>query len=158
MAPGLDCLVACPWGGPHTLTQSPHSPNEAFSSTEMTSLHTFANALPKKSTGLGWFCCQKQCVPDAMQTGLCRCRLAVDGPFGAALTDVFHYPVSVCIAAGIGVTPFAALLKSLWYKCREPQTQPKLNKVWKKIMSSPFHGLKGSASFYLSSANSWGGF
>uniref|UniRef100_A0A8C6ZYE2 NADPH oxidase 3 n=1 Tax=Nothoprocta perdicaria TaxID=30464 RepID=A0A8C6ZYE2_NOTPE len=43
-------------------------------------------------------------------------RLAVDGPYGAATTDVFHYPVSVCIAAGIGVTPFASILKSIWYK------------------------------------------
>ena len=61
----------------------------------------------------------------------CDCRLAVDGPFGTALTDVFHYPVSVCVAAGIGVTPFASLLKSIWYKC-ESHTQLKLSKVWKK--------------------------
>lgn len=61
--------------------------------------------------------------------GRSACRLAVDGPFGAALTNVFHYPVSVCIAAGIGVTPFAAVLKSLWYRCREPQPPPTLNKV-----------------------------
>ncbi|KAI5193887.1 Nadph Oxidase 3 [Manis pentadactyla] len=57
-------------------------------------------------------------------------RLAVDGPFGAALMDVSHYPVSVCIAAGIGVTPFAALLKSIWYRCCESQTQLKLSKVY----------------------------
>ena len=63
----------------------------------------------------------------------CDCRLAVDGPFGTALTDVFHYPVSVCVAAGIGVTPFASLLKSIWYKC-ESHTQLKLSKVWKKSL------------------------
>nr|XP_023402333.1 NADPH oxidase 3 [Loxodonta africana] len=57
-------------------------------------------------------------------------KLAVDGPFGAALTDVFHYQVGMCIAAGIGVTPFAALLKSIWYQCREPQTKLKLSKVY----------------------------
>lgn len=92
------------------------------------------------------------------KSAFCDCRLAVDGPFGAALTDVFHYPVTMCIAAGIGVTPFAALLKSVWYRCCESQTQLKLSKVWKKIISSPFHEVKSSVSFYLSSADSWGGF
>ena len=70
----------------------------------------------------------------------------MDGPFGAALSDVFHYPVSVCIAAGIGVTPFAALLKSLWYRCCESQAQLTPSKVWRKIISAPVHGFKGSAS------------
>lgn len=60
----------------------------------------------------------------------------MDGPFGAALTDVFHYPVSVCIAAGIGVTPFAAVLKSLWYRCCEPQP-PQLSKVGGKSGARP---------------------
>lgn len=65
------------------------------------------------------------------QTAFCGSRLAVDGPFGGSLTDVFHYPVSVCIATGIGVTPFASLLKSMWYKCCESQSLPELSKVWK---------------------------
>lgn len=67
----------------------------------------------------------------------CDCRLAVDGPFGAALTDVFHYPVSVCIAAGIGVTPFAAVLKCLWYRCREAQPPLALSKVWGESLVHP---------------------
>ncbi|XP_029452906.1 NADPH oxidase 3 [Rhinatrema bivittatum] len=57
-------------------------------------------------------------------------RLAVDGPFGAAATDVFHYQVSVCIAAGIGVTPFASVLKSIWYRFCDPDTELKLEKVY----------------------------
>uniref|UniRef100_A0A8B9SER9 NADPH oxidase 3 n=1 Tax=Apteryx owenii TaxID=8824 RepID=A0A8B9SER9_APTOW len=57
-------------------------------------------------------------------------RLAVDGPYGAATTDVFHYQVSVCIAAGIGVTPFASILKSIWYKCCNPSTVLTLQKVY----------------------------
>uniref|UniRef100_A0A8C0GTJ4 NADPH oxidase 3 n=1 Tax=Chelonoidis abingdonii TaxID=106734 RepID=A0A8C0GTJ4_CHEAB len=56
--------------------------------------------------------------------------LAVDGPFGAATTDVFHYRVSVCIAAGIGVTPFASILKSMWFKCCNPNTELTLEKVY----------------------------
>ena len=39
-------------------------------------------------------------------------KKAVDGPYGASSQDVFLYDVSVCIGAGIGVTPFASLLRS----------------------------------------------
>lgn len=60
---------------------------------------------------------------------LCYCRLAVDGPFGAAATDVFQYQISVCIAAGIGVTPFASILKSIWYRCCTLNTEMSLGKV-----------------------------
>uniref|UniRef100_A0A8C0IPX9 NADPH oxidase 3 n=1 Tax=Chelonoidis abingdonii TaxID=106734 RepID=A0A8C0IPX9_CHEAB len=62
--------------------------------------------------------------------------LAVDGPFGAATTDVFHYRVSVCIAAGIGVTPFASILKSMWFKCCNPNTELTLEKVGKFVYNS----------------------
>nr|XP_028579576.1 NADPH oxidase 3 isoform X1 [Podarcis muralis] len=57
-------------------------------------------------------------------------RLAVDGPFGAAATDAFQYQISVCIAAGIGVTPFASILKSIWYKCCNLSTGLRLEKVY----------------------------
>nr|XP_032832531.1 cytochrome b-245 heavy chain-like [Petromyzon marinus] len=39
-------------------------------------------------------------------------RLCVDGPFVGPSRDVDRYPVSVLIAAGIGITPFAAYLGS----------------------------------------------
>ena len=38
----------------------------------------------------------------------------IDGPFGAASDTVFDYPVAVLVGAGIGVTPFASILKSIW--------------------------------------------
>ncbi|XP_058019815.1 NADPH oxidase 3 [Ahaetulla prasina] len=57
-------------------------------------------------------------------------RLAVDGPLGAAVTDVFQYPISVCIAAGIGVTPFASILKSIWYKNCNRNAQLRVEKVY----------------------------
>ena len=41
--------------------------------------------------------------------------IAVDGPFGTASEDVFDYDVAICVGSGIGVTPFASLLKSVWY-------------------------------------------
>ncbi|XP_016008375.2 NADPH oxidase 3 [Rousettus aegyptiacus] len=122
MAPGQYVLIQCPaisslqWH-PFTLTSAPQ---EDFFSVHVRATGDWTRALCEAFGADGQ-------APEASRS---RPRLAVDGPFGAALTDVFHYPVSVCIAAGIGVTPFAALLKSLWYKCREPQTQPKLNKVY----------------------------
>ncbi|XP_074059367.1 NADPH oxidase 1 isoform X2 [Macrotis lagotis] len=45
-------------------------------------------------------------------------RLEVDGPFGTASEDVFQYEVAMLVGAGIGVTPFASILKSIWYKFR----------------------------------------
>ncbi|KAJ9083939.1 hypothetical protein DSO57_1029348 [Entomophthora muscae] len=41
-------------------------------------------------------------------------RVMVDGPFGSASEDVFLYEVAVLVGAGIGVTPFASVLKSIW--------------------------------------------
>uniref|UniRef100_A0A672T152 Cytochrome b-245 heavy chain-like n=1 Tax=Sinocyclocheilus grahami TaxID=75366 RepID=A0A672T152_SINGR len=51
-------------------------------------------------------------------------RMAVDGPFGTASEDVFDYEVSMLVGAGIGVTPFASILKSIWYKFKD--SDPKL--------------------------------
>lgn len=40
-------------------------------------------------------------------------RVYVDGPFGGPSEDVFNYDVSLCVAGGIGVTPFACVLHAL---------------------------------------------
>lgn len=41
------------------------------------------------------------------------CRIYVDGPFGSPSEEVFNYDVSLCVAGGIGVTPFACVLHTL---------------------------------------------
>jgi len=41
--------------------------------------------------------------------------LAVDGPFGTASEDWDQYEVDVLVGAGIGVTPFASIMKHMWY-------------------------------------------
>ncbi|KAH9950425.1 NADPH oxidase [Amylocystis lapponica] len=41
---------------------------------------------------------------------------AIDGPYGAPAEDVFNCEVAVLIGAGIGVTPFASILKHIWYR------------------------------------------
>lgn len=57
-------------------------------------------------------------------------RLAVDGPFGTSSTDVFKYDVIMCIGAGIGVTPFASILKSVWYRQNKSYSDLKIQKVY----------------------------
>ena len=68
-------------------------------------LHTVAGATSCPSQQhLPWF------------SGCSVCRVAIDGPFGTASEDVFRYEVVMLVGAGIGVTPFASILKSVWYK------------------------------------------
>ncbi|KAJ6553582.1 NADPH oxidase [Mycena vulgaris] len=43
----------------------------------------------------------------------------IDGPFGAPAEDVFNFQVAILVGAGIGVTPFASILKDIWYRQRE---------------------------------------
>ncbi|WVW83996.1 hypothetical protein I302_106021 [Kwoniella bestiolae CBS 10118] len=57
--------------------------------------------------------------PKALGNGMPVLR--IDGPFGAPAEDVFNSEVAVLIAAGIGVTPFASILKHIWYAQRSGQ-------------------------------------
>jgi len=43
----------------------------------------------------------------------------IDGPFGAASEDVFGFKTVVLVGGGIGVTPFASILKNVRYKLEE---------------------------------------
>ncbi|XP_016051238.1 PREDICTED: NADPH oxidase 1 isoform X3 [Miniopterus natalensis] len=56
-------------------------------------------------------------------------RIEVDGPFGTVSEDVFQYEVAMLVGAGIGVTPFASILKSIWYKFRHEDHNLKTQKV-----------------------------
>lgn len=42
--------------------------------------------------------------------------LAIDGPFGAASEEVFKYKTVMLVGAGIGVTPFASILKHIKFQ------------------------------------------
>nr|XP_009687389.1 PREDICTED: NADPH oxidase 4 isoform X2 [Struthio camelus australis] len=46
-------------------------------------------------------------------------KLYVDGPFGSPFEESLNYEVSLCVAGGIGVTPFASILNTLLdgWKC-----------------------------------------
>ncbi|KAG7099136.1 hypothetical protein E1B28_001008 [Marasmius oreades] len=49
-------------------------------------------------------------------TGISLPHVRIDGPYGAPAEDVFNCEVAVLIGAGIGVTPFASILKHIWYR------------------------------------------
>ena len=57
-------------------------------------------------------------------------RVYVDGPFGSASEDVFKFEVAILVGGGIGVTPFASILKSIWYRMNYPQGKTRLRKVY----------------------------
>ncbi|TNY19536.1 ferric reductase NAD binding domain-containing protein [Rhodotorula diobovata] len=58
-------------------------------------------------------------------------RIMVDGPFGTASEDVLQFEVSLLVGAGIGVTPFASILKHIWYRFNNPEGEAmKLRKVY----------------------------
>uniref|UniRef100_A0A3P9HTL7 NADPH oxidase 1 n=1 Tax=Oryzias latipes TaxID=8090 RepID=A0A3P9HTL7_ORYLA len=56
--------------------------------------------------------------------------MGVDGPFGTASEDVFDYEVSMLVGAGIGVTPFASIMKSIWYKFKECDPKLRTRKIY----------------------------
>lgn len=59
-------------------------------------------------------------------------NVCLDGPYSTASEDVFKYETAVLVGAGIGVTPFASILKSTWYRMSNPETWAKnrLRKVY----------------------------
>lgn len=55
-------------------------------------------------------------------------RIRIDGPYGAPAEDVFDNEVAILIGAGIGVTPFASILRHIWYRQQRGSVGP-LRKV-----------------------------
>ncbi|XP_048577789.1 NADPH oxidase 4 isoform X2 [Nematostella vectensis] len=57
-------------------------------------------------------------------------RLSVDGPYGSPCMDVEEYRVSMCIATGIGVTPFAALITRIRSQIIHAQRPPRPHRLY----------------------------
>lgn len=53
---------------------------------------------------------------DPSMTSITLPHIRIDGPYGAPAEDVFDNEVAILIGAGIGVTPFASILKHIWYR------------------------------------------
>eukprot|EP00057_Strongylocentrotus_purpuratus_P009039 XP_011663513.1 PREDICTED: NADPH oxidase 4 [Strongylocentrotus purpuratus] len=108
--PGQYVLINCPaisrleWH-PFTLTSCPTPSNPSFS-------------LQMKACG-DWTDLFRQLLQDRLKTSrgddpyMSMPKILMDGPLGSASGDILRYRVSVCIAGGIGVTPFAAILNHL---------------------------------------------
>ncbi|XP_012497237.1 PREDICTED: NADPH oxidase 4 [Propithecus coquereli] len=67
-------------------------------------------------------------------------KLYIDGPFGSPFEESLNYEVSLCVAGGIGVTPFASILNTLLYfpwLCKNFETEKILVNLF-MFMSSQF--------------------
>ncbi|XP_004435106.1 PREDICTED: cytochrome b-245 heavy chain [Ceratotherium simum simum] len=122
MEVGQYIFVKCPvvsrleWH-PFTLTSAPE---EDFFSIHIRIVGDWTEGL-FKACG-----CDKKEFQDAWKLP----KIAVDGPFGTASEDVFSYEVVMLVGAGIGVTPFASILKSVWYKYCNNATNLRLKKIY----------------------------
>ena len=54
----------------------------------------------------------------------------IDGGYGSASEDWIDYDAALLVGAGIGVTPFASILKTIWYRFRNSKTPLKLKQVY----------------------------
>ncbi|XP_052244445.1 cytochrome b-245 heavy chain-like isoform X2 [Dreissena polymorpha] len=117
MAPGQYIFLHCPklsyleWH-PFTLTSAPE---DDYFSVHVRRVGNWTNALAK------------ECHVDEIEfkEAWKLPRVAVDGPFGTATEDIFSYEVDVFVAAGIGVTPFASVLKHVWSRKQEGDSKLK---------------------------------
>ena len=65
----------------------------------------------------------------ALQAGAKMPRLRIDGPYGAPAEDVFENEIAVLIGTGIGVTPWAAILKNIWHMRLSPNPPRRLRRI-----------------------------
>jgi len=65
----------------------------------------------------------------ALENGQEMPLLRVDGPYGAPAEDVFENEVAVLIGTGIGVTPWASILKNIWHLRLSPNPPKRLRRV-----------------------------
>ncbi|MCJ1378897.1 hypothetical protein MMC17_001996 [Xylographa soralifera] len=65
----------------------------------------------------------------ALEQGQMMPAIRIDGPYGAPAEDVFDNEVSVLIGTGIGVTPWASILKNIWHLRASPNPPQRLRRV-----------------------------
>jgi NADPH oxidase 1 len=111
---------------PFTITSCPSDP---YVSVHIRQVGDFTKALAQVVSG--------QAVTAGSSIGLSMSRnmpaLRVDGPFGAPAEDVLENEIAVVVGAGIGVTPWASVLKhilSLFKTAHPPQRLRRIEFVW----------------------------
>ncbi|ORY83273.1 ferric reductase NAD binding domain-domain-containing protein [Protomyces lactucae-debilis] len=76
-------------------------------------------------------------------------KVVIDGPFGSASEDVFKFETVMLVGAGIGVTPFASILKSIWYRVNYPKEKTRLSKVYFYWVCRDFESFEWFQSLLL---------
>ncbi|KAI8840204.1 ferric reductase NAD binding domain-containing protein [Chytriomyces cf. hyalinus JEL632] len=124
---GQYIFISCPeiatyeWH-PFTLTSSP---NEPFVSLHIRVVGDWTTAFARR---LG---CRFGNKDEATMTPPSSLPFVmIDGPYGSASEDVFDFEVGILVGAGIGVTPFASILKTIWYRVKLADSLVKLKKVY----------------------------
>jgi NADPH oxidase 2 len=59
---------------------------------------------------------------------LCN-RISFDGPYGTCAEDIFKYKEVMLIGAGIGVTPYASILKHIYDMAKRDKDSIEIKKV-----------------------------
>lgn len=110
---------------PFTITSCPH---DAYISLHIRRAGDFTTSL---ADALGAGPAQQALYDDldprgmyevALTHGQATPALRLDGPYGAPAEDVFDNEVALLVGTGIGVTPWAAVLKRIWHLRRLRQT------------------------------------
>lgn len=65
----------------------------------------------------------------ALENGQEMPAIRIDGPYGAPAEDVFDNEIAVLIGTGIGVTPWASILKNIWHLRASPNPPRRLKRV-----------------------------
>ena len=65
----------------------------------------------------------------ALQNGQEMPSVRIDGPYGAPAEDVFDNEIAVLIGTGIGVTPWASILKNIYNQRAGPNPPTRLRRV-----------------------------
>ncbi len=65
----------------------------------------------------------------ALQNGQEMPSIRIDGPYGAPAEDVFDNEIAVLIGAGIGITPWASILKNIYHLRSGPNPPRRLRRV-----------------------------
>lgn len=68
----------------------------------------------------------------AYQNGRSMPALKIDGPYGAPAEDVFDNQIAVLVGTGIGVTPWASVLKNIWHRRNngDPMRLRRVEFIW----------------------------
>ncbi|KAL4216481.1 NADPH oxidase 5 [Mactra antiquata] len=92
----------------------------------------FERAFSRKQTknNLGKVSSVKNIKPKE-KNKIVKVKCYVDGPYGTGTREVFDTEHAVLIGSGIGVTPMASILQSVWYRfSATKQCCPKCEHVW----------------------------